>query len=130
MFPCCLGTIRRQTSPIEGVLHQTTPMAYAMQTKTSRRKSMSPKQFRLSQTHAAEPPLEKALQNLGSKIEGHKGGGLVAGFPAFLAGRSEHGKSSPAKNKLGFMYAGRSSRPGLARHIHDEPQTLPRAYNS
>jgi hypothetical protein len=46
-------------------------MAYATQTKTSRRKSISPKQFRLSQTHPAEPPLEKALQNLGWKIEGH-----------------------------------------------------------
>jgi hypothetical protein len=116
--------------PAEGVLQQTTPMAYATQTKTSRRKSMSPEQFRLSQTHPAEPPLEKALQNLGSKIEGHESGGPVAGFPAFLADRSESSKSSPAKNKLGFMYAGRSPRPGLARHIHYEPQTLPRAYNS
>jgi len=43
-------------------------MVYATQTKTSRRKSMSPKQFRLSQTHPAEPPMEKAVQNLGPKI--------------------------------------------------------------
>jgi len=72
-------------------------MAYATQTKTSRRKSMSPKQFRLSQTHPAERPLEKALQNLGSKIEGHKSRGLVAGLPAFLADRSEYSKKQPAK---------------------------------
>ena len=55
--------------PAEGVLQQTTPMAYATQTKTSRRKSMSPKQFRLSPTRPAKPPMEKALQNLGSKIK-------------------------------------------------------------
>lgn len=64
----CLGTIRRQTSPTGGVLHQTTPMTYAMQTKTSRRKSMSPKQFGLPQTHPAKAPMERAVQNLSSKI--------------------------------------------------------------
>ena len=69
VFLCCLGALRSQTSPTEGVLQQTTPMAYATRTKTSRRKSMSPKQFGLSQTRPAEPPLEKALQNLGAKIE-------------------------------------------------------------
>jgi len=55
------------TSPAGGVLQQTTPMAYAMQTKTCRRKSMSPKQFRLWLTPPAKPPIEDALQNLGSK---------------------------------------------------------------
>ena len=54
--------------PTEGVLQQTTPMAYATQTKTSRRKSMSQKQFGLSPTHPARPSMEKALQNLGPKI--------------------------------------------------------------
>jgi hypothetical protein len=44
-------------------------MAGAMQTTTSRRKSMTSKQFRLCQTNPARPPIEKALQNLGSKIE-------------------------------------------------------------
>jgi hypothetical protein len=42
-------------------------MAYATQTKTCRRKSMSPKQFRSSPTHLAKRPIEDALQNLGSK---------------------------------------------------------------
>jgi hypothetical protein len=59
---------QKQTSPTEGVLQQTTPMAYATQTKTSRRKSMSPKQFGLSPTHPAKLSMEKALQNLGPKI--------------------------------------------------------------
>ena len=54
--------------PIEGVLQQTTPMAYATQTKTSRRKSLSPKQFRLSPTHLAKRPMERAVQNLAAKI--------------------------------------------------------------
>ena len=48
-------------------MQQTTPMAYATQTKTSRRKSLSHKQFGLSPTHAAGPSMEKALQNLGQK---------------------------------------------------------------
>jgi len=43
-------------------------MAYATQAKTSRRKSMSPKQFRLFQTHAAKPSMERAVQNLAAKI--------------------------------------------------------------
>jgi hypothetical protein len=43
-------------------------MAYAMQTKTSRRKSMSPKYLRLFQSNQTNSPMEKALQNLGSKI--------------------------------------------------------------
>jgi hypothetical protein len=59
---------QEQTSPTGGVLQQTTPMAYATQTKTSRRKSMSPKQFRLFQTRPAGPSMERALQNLGAKI--------------------------------------------------------------
>jgi hypothetical protein len=42
-------------------------MAGATQTKTCRRKSMLPKQFRLSPTHLAKRPIEDALQNLGSK---------------------------------------------------------------
>ena len=67
VFLCCLGTLRRQTFPTEGVLHQTTPMTYAASTKTCRRKSMSPMQFRSSPTHLAIRPMEKALQNLGSK---------------------------------------------------------------
>jgi len=54
---------------MEGVLHQTTPMAYATLTKTSRRKSMLPKQFGLSKTHPAKPSMERAVQNLGAKIE-------------------------------------------------------------
>jgi len=48
----------------EGVLHQTTPMTYTTQTKTSRPKSMYPKQFRLSQSHQTRSPMEKAVQNL------------------------------------------------------------------
>jgi hypothetical protein len=43
-------------------------MAYPTQTKTSRRKSLSQKQFGLSPTHSARPLMEKALQNLGAKI--------------------------------------------------------------
>jgi hypothetical protein len=43
-------------------------MTYATQTKTSRRKSMSPKQFRLFQTHPAKPSMERAVQNLAAKI--------------------------------------------------------------
>jgi hypothetical protein len=46
-------------------------MAYATQTKTRRRKYikyMLPKQFGLSPNHPANAPMEKALQNLGSKI--------------------------------------------------------------
>jgi len=39
-------------------------MAYATQTKTSRRKSLSHKQFGSFQTHPARPSMEKALQNL------------------------------------------------------------------
>ena len=41
---------QKAAPPAEGVLQQTTPMAYATSTNTSRRKSMSPKQFRLSPT--------------------------------------------------------------------------------
>jgi hypothetical protein len=54
---------------MEGVLQQTTPMAGATQTTTSRRKSMTSKQFGLSPTRATKRPIERALQNLGSKIE-------------------------------------------------------------
>jgi hypothetical protein len=43
-------------------------MAYATQTKTSRHKSLSHKQFGSFQTHPARPSMEKALQNLGAKI--------------------------------------------------------------
>jgi hypothetical protein len=54
--------------PTEGVLQQTTPMAYVTQTKTSRRKSLSQKHFGSFQTHPARPSMQKALQNLGAKI--------------------------------------------------------------
>jgi hypothetical protein len=43
-------------------------MAYATQPKTSRRKSMSQKQFGLPPTRPAKPSMEKAVQNLGAKI--------------------------------------------------------------
>jgi hypothetical protein len=57
------------TRPTEGVLQQTTPMAYATRTKASRRKCMSPKQLGLYPTRPAKPLMEKAVQNLAEKIE-------------------------------------------------------------
>ena len=63
---------QKADTPTEGVLQQTTPMAYATQTKTSRRKSMSPKQFGLFETRPAKPSMQKALQNLARSGRAHK----------------------------------------------------------